>query len=236
MKVDARTKYITNLQELAAEAYGKHELIEAGENSWLIHRPPPHSMCFWTRVVWASPYLICCGDGQSAMFRGHNTDGPVGAVHWVAKSGLSYLAQKCGMGMDQHNIGYTTDVESAREDLIEHQKDFRGNALWPNKRSRDEQGRFTKYKPTEEDEIFTDALNALSDSVETAQQVLYDGFPGSDVWQWAGGVGAVVDPRVVYAQQACKALVRLLNALPNALRDLPPRIGDRLPLKTGAGY
>jgi hypothetical protein len=185
-----RKDYLMNLQALAVQAYAKHTVLEVkGEGSYIIHRAPPDTWCFWTRVIAASPYLICVGDADTAVFRGHPSDNPLGLVHWVAQSNLSYLASKCSMGMGS-NMGFCLDPDSLKHDLQEYIDDDETSEA--------------------EHEVYRDALNTAGwGDYEGARRHVAEEI--QDGWEVAEHLGNRVDSRVVYAQEACRALIKLLR-------------------------
>ena len=118
----SREEYHKHVEELASYAFKDHVLKSESQGNWLIRHP--RSSAFWTRIIAAPPYLICVGDCDTAVFWGHPSDGEIGMVRWVVRSGLDYIAGKCSLGMDvQPNAGFRIEKDVFLHDVEEFRKE-----------------------------------------------------------------------------------------------------------------
>jgi len=186
-----RERRASQIGEMAREAYAKHDVLtEEGPGMWTIRRKDSGN--FLTRIVAIYPHLICVGDGPTAVFYGGDPGEPLGMVRWVADGSDSYMTEKLYIGIGGRGGEWSARLDQAC--MVEDIQDY-----------------ICRCEDDDPDlEHFNWALHQARDNedLQGARDTIFcnvtDGFDYSP--------GEVTSERVYYAREACRALLRLIDA------------------------
>jgi hypothetical protein len=184
--------YIKNVTKLAKKAFKKHKLHKQEEKSWIIRNTK--NSAYWVEIViLAGEKILAHGDINAIILSSNLKDkNAKEIINWAATSHISYLQEKALIGMGL--IGVTvTDIEVAMYHLNELLE------IIPRKNIPDIRNAI-------------DDLNRDNFSPSDIRNNLYN--TGIDP-EFIHDIGKVVSPRVIYAHEATKKLVSLLEEKEN---------------------
>lgn len=194
LTMNARDKYYLETERDAVEDYARHRIAWLREDQALIKRPT--SGIFRAYIAKLGTHLVLVGDCNTCVFFNHSSDSFKVLVQWVAGSSLDYLARKVHIGMDSYDIAWYRKRDILREDILEIVAEgdlsSRNRAVWQ-----------------EALELYSD------DPFEVLCDYIYNNIVETDVLDRLNTLGRVVAPRVIYAREACRTLVRLLDGPSN---------------------
>lgn len=180
------------VRDLARKAYKDHIIKTRTPHMILIQRP--ESSIFLVQFVDLIGALGLWGDIDTAVFAHAPGKATLeGKIRWIAQSSERYIAEKWGIGMGFDHSQW--DAKEARENL---QEAVRGIELDRDEPLTDRQ---------------RDALEAAEYACECGDENDYYLRLSELIPDDYGYLGRVVRPRVVYAHEACKACIRLLDTV-----------------------
>lgn len=193
----SRQEYQEQMLRLARAAFTEHQIVEgcAKDRRWTLFRPG--SSTHWTEVVLlAGGRLIAHGDIEAVVFCGYS--GPTGAVRnitppifeWVAKSYISYIAEKATRGRPKRNH---IDLEVALHQL----ERLHAEAIKNERCFEDRDLIVEAIEHITEDGNYDYAIHAMSQT-------------SLDAEYWSD-IGKVIEPRIFYAKAAVERLCALLS-------------------------
>lgn len=238
--------YKTKMELMAEDSFKNHRLQYSEEHRWIIRHYNEEKKYwegfYWTEIVVVANGLLVHGDIDTCLFKYYSGDKhPMARVHWIAKSGVDYLVEKCSIGMDDRDVCRTFDEDVALWEIDGHIRDVVHDIC-------EEAGYETPDFKIANSELLFDITNELRDweaegneDSELQEAIARDNTIaawlrarrriGGDHWEFiqndlyedlvdAGDsdagelvykLGVVPEARLFYAKAACKKLVELIE-------------------------
>jgi len=240
-------EYQKNLERLSDDAFKNHKVRNSQEGRWTLQRHNDEKGhwegFYWTEIVIVADGILVHGDIDTCLFKYYRGNDPtnLGPVHWVARSGVDYLEEKCSIGMDDKAVCQTFDDGVAAWEIEGHIRDIihdiceaagyetpcvkvvNGELQCPiNESLRAWEAEGDEDAELEEKIALDDSIFAWlrahrrlgGDHWEFIRNDLYEDLVeagDSDAGEIVYKVGVVPDARLFYARAACRKLIELLE-------------------------
>lgn len=193
--MSAARDHIEWITKLARTSYGEHQILERGPGYWICGRPGSNQYKFEVRSLLFGA-LYVGGDIDHMIFAQYtDSSDPERKLRWIGEHNSLdyYVAQKASIGMGSDTYVWTYDSRAAIEEYREALQDpeLTGDQI---------DALNAAIKSTAANEAREEVIRALYES---------EAFHPHDIDPQAGKVTSV---RLIYAWQAAKKVVELLDA------------------------
>ncbi len=203
-----RQEYIKRYDAMAEKNYAEHVVKKHTESKIVLQKSG--SSIYYTELIFVNRGLLVMGDIETSLFRYYCGDDLIGALHWIARSGYGYLAEKFTIGMnDNAKLRRDYDDDVARAELLEMRQAY--DKMYP-----------AETADPERLEVYEEAHEALEEyGAQHAEIILQRDL---DFELTLGRVPAI---RLIYAKAACKRALQLIALgahMPNRPKQPPANL------------
>lgn len=180
----------------AQAAFADHEIILDKPDRWRIAKKyPDGAICLdhLAEIISIRGGLFVGGDLSPVVFQYFDSQYPIAQVIWIGgvKTDVDYICEKASIGFGTDELVWVYDADEAVLDLQWHRNQY------------DSEDVHEKFYQS----VIDGVIDATEDGDESLCREVLQQIP--DSWEW--NIGRIPSTRVIYAWQACRKLMRLLQ-------------------------